>query len=124
MNKDFIQHTPHWTRGEIFEGSMIALFGVLLLVCSLLCRTVGNTPHARALIVPLAIVGVLLAAAGTYMYFSNQTRLTEYQEAFEKNEQAFVQSEKKRVEDLYVHRLYHYLSSMLCHYDLPSVVHF
>jgi hypothetical protein len=96
---EFIQKTTNWVKGEIFEGIIIGSFGLLTIICSLLLWKFGETPNAKAVIIPLAVVGILLLAIAIGGIANNNKRLHQYTEAFNKNKTEFVKSEKKRVED-------------------------
>jgi hypothetical protein len=96
---EFIQHTTNWVKGEIFEGTIIGSFGLLTIICSLLLWKFGETPNSKAMIIPLAIVGILFLTITIWGIKSNNLRLPEYTEAYYKNKTEFVKSEKKRVED-------------------------
>jgi hypothetical protein len=96
---EFIQHTTNWVKGETFEGTIIGSFGLLTIICSLLFWKFGETPNAKAVIIPLAIVGIFFLAITIGGIVSNNKRLPQYTEAFKKDKIEFVKSEKKRVED-------------------------
>ena len=96
---DFIHHTLNWTRGEIFESSLIGLCGAFLIGAGFLFRKFGETPAAKAMFVPLLVFGGLLLATGIAGYISNTGRLTTYGNAYQENPATFVESEKQRVED-------------------------
>jgi hypothetical protein len=96
---EFIQHTTNWVKGEIFEGTIIGFFGLLTIICSLQLWKFGETPNSKALIIPLAIVGILFLTITIWGTASNNKRLLQYTEAFNKDKTEFVKSEKKRVED-------------------------
>ena len=96
---EFIQHTTNWVKGEIFEGIIIGFFGLLTIICSLLLLKFGETQNSKALIIPLAIVGILFLAIAIGGFVSNNKRLPQFTEAFNKDKTEFVKSEKKRVED-------------------------
>lgn len=96
---EFIQHTTNWVKGEIFEGTIIGLFGLLTIICSLLLWKFGETPNSKAVIIPLAIVGIIFLAIAIGGIASNNKRLPQYTEAFNKDKTEFVKSEKKRVDD-------------------------
>ena len=96
---EFLQNTNNWVKGEILEASIIAVFGIIVLLSGVALGKFGTTPNARALLLPLLVVGILLLSFGISLYFSNQKRLSEYKEQFEENTIEFVQQEKKRVED-------------------------
>lgn len=95
---DFIQHTLNWTRGEILESSIFGLFGLTCLFISAAFWKFGSTPGARALIIPLLVIGLLYAAVGSFGIYNNTQRLTKFTEAHEADPEGFLQREKDRVE--------------------------
>lgn len=96
---DFLHHTLDWTKGEIFESSLIGLCGAFLMGAGFLFRKFGETPAAKAMFVPLLIFGGLLLATGIAGYISNTGRLTAFADAYQENPSTFALSEKQRVED-------------------------
>ncbi len=96
---DFTQHTTNWVKGEIFEATIFGSFGVLTIISSLLLWKFGETPNSKALMIPLAVVGVFFLATAISGISSNVTRLPQYTEAFTKDKAEFLESEKQRVED-------------------------
>jgi hypothetical protein len=96
---DFIQHTTNWVKGEMFEATIFGSFGLLTIICSLLFWKFGETPNSKAVIIPLAIVGLFFLVTAISGIVSNNKRLIEFNEAFQKDRKAFLVSEKKRVED-------------------------
>jgi glycerol uptake facilitator-like aquaporin len=96
---EFIQHTLNWVKGELFEGKIIAIVSFAILLASFLFWKFGTTPNAKAIVIPLLVVGVIAASVGVPMVFSNQKRLVEFQSNYEENSLEFIQSEKERVED-------------------------
>ena len=96
---NFIEHTVNWCTGEIFEGKMIALFGITVIAISIAFWKTGTTPFAKAIVVPLLVVGLLSATAGSFMVVTNNKRIVSYKAAYQENPTAFVQSEKKRTDD-------------------------
>lgn len=95
---DFINNTNNWVKGEIFEGTAIAVFGILTLFTAFLFWKFGETPHAKALTIPTIVLGVLLLSMGVSMYTSNQKRVKEYQNKYQENPSGFIKQEKERVE--------------------------
>ena len=96
---NFIEHTVNWCTGEIFEGKMIALFGIAVIAISIAFWKIGTTPFAKAIVVPLLIVGLLSATAGSFMVVNNNKRIVSYKAAYQENPTAFVQNEKERTDD-------------------------
>jgi ABC-type Fe3+-siderophore transport system permease subunit len=60
---------------------------------------VGETPNCKVVIIPLATIGILLLTISVGGFVSNNKRLPQYTEAFNKDKTEFVKSKKKIVED-------------------------
>ena len=103
---DFFNHTESWIKGELFEAGIILAFGVVVIGSGILCWKSGTTPHARALIIPLLVVGTLVSGMGLSMYLSNRARLINFEERYRENPVRFVDQEKQRVEGfIYLYEL-------------------
>ena len=96
---DFIRHTIYWIKGELFEASLISIFGIATLLAGLLFWRLGTSPNAKALFWPFLITGVIYTAIGVSMIFSNQRRQPQFEQSYRQDQAAFVKAEKKRVED-------------------------
>lgn len=95
---DIIQHTTDWIKGEIFEGKVVLLFGVVTFICAFLFYKIGTTPNAKAMLFPLLVAGFMFIGIGGSMLYSNPKRLTEFPKAYQENPDVFIQSEKERVQ--------------------------
>ena len=95
---DFLSHSIAWCKGEIFEGRMILLFGILSIIFSLLFWKIGTTPAAKAMIFPILGIGLLFSGAGISMQYSNQQRIQTFTAAYQSDAAGFVQAEKERTE--------------------------
>ncbi len=96
---EFIDHAIAWCKGEIFEARLILLFGILVIISAILFYKVGTTPGAKAMLVPLFVVGIMFSAIGSGMLYSNPKRILEFESAYSGNPQAFVKSEKERTDN-------------------------
>jgi len=96
---DFIQYTLNWCKGEIFEGSMVALYGAAIVIVSILFRKFGTTPFTKAMFIPLLVAGLLCIIVGCSLVVNNNKRIVEYQKAFELNPREFIKSEKERTDN-------------------------
>lgn len=95
---NFIEHSLNWCRGEVFEGKMLALFGLVLLILSIVYWRFGSTPFAKAMIIPMLIVGGMFVAVGSTMVVNNTKRIDTYQAEYGKDAAGFAQSEKVRTD--------------------------
>ncbi len=95
---EIMQHTFSWIKGELFESKMIIAFGITTIILSILFSRIGTTPNAKALFLPFLIIGIIYAAIGSNMLYSNTKRLEAMPNVLEQNKKEFVQQEKQRVE--------------------------
>lgn len=59
-----IENTLNWYKGEMFEGKLILVFGLVTVVLAILFRFWGSTPYAKALLVPVMVAGLLFSVIG------------------------------------------------------------
>lgn len=96
---ELIQHTMHWIKGELFEAKLIVVFAILTILAGFLFWKIGTTPNAKALFIPLLVVGAIYASIGGGMLYSNPKRMVELPQSYQQNKVEFVKSEKQRVDD-------------------------
>lgn len=96
---DLIQHTISWIKGELFEAKLIVAFGLFTIIAGFLFWKIGTTPNARALFIPLLVVGAIYTSIGGGMLYSNPKRLIALPQSYQQDKVAFAQLEKKRVDD-------------------------
>jgi len=59
-----LDHALAWVQGERMEGAAAGVLAALLVVSAGMLWTFAVTPAARALIVPLLVLGALIVANG------------------------------------------------------------
>jgi len=96
---EFIEHTIAWCKGEVFEGRIILFTGILIIVSAFLFYKMGTTPYAKAIVLPLLVLGVFYSATGLAMNFSNEKRIEQFSKEYEVNKKEFIKEEKQRVEN-------------------------
>lgn len=94
-----IQNTINWYNGEIFEGKFILGFGFFLILTALLFYFLGNTPAAKALLIPMLVIGLFFSITGANMIYSNGKQKQEIVKRYERNPKEFINTEIKRVND-------------------------
>jgi len=95
---DFIDYTLNWCKGEIFEGRMLALFGVIVLIIAMLYWAFGNTSFAKAMIIPFLVLGCFYTSGGLGVVYTNKQRIVSFEKQFNTDEAGFVEAEKERIE--------------------------
>ena len=94
----FFKHTMNWFKGESFEGGMILLLGIMLIVLAGYFWKFGHSATIRVMIIPFLVVGLFWGIAGGVGIFVNKHRVEKYQIEYNKDPFTFIESEKKRVE--------------------------
>nr|WP_322624469.1 hypothetical protein [uncultured Flavobacterium sp.] len=92
-------YTINWIKGELFEAKLILAFGLVTIIAGFLFFKIGTTPNAKALLIPLIVVGAIYSAIGGGMLYSNPKRMIELPQSYRKDKMEFAKSEKKRVND-------------------------
>lgn len=95
---DILKAATDWAKSEVFSTPFFILFGIVFMAASFGFWQLGKTELARAYIVPTLIAGSLLTIIGLGLFFTNKSRLIEFEKAYSANPSAFVESEMTRVE--------------------------
>ncbi|MEL6721027.1 MAG: hypothetical protein AAFO82_00415 [Bacteroidota bacterium] len=95
---NIVKAASDWAKAEIFSAQIFIFCGVLFLLGSTAFWQLGKTVLTNALIFPVLVAGVLLLAAGLGFYFSNKTRLSNFESDFKANPATFIESEIERTE--------------------------
>lgn len=95
---NFYQHTQSWIDGELLEGALVCIFGLATIIVAFLFYKLGGSPTAKALLYPLLVSGVIYTAVGISLRSSNGQRKIQYEEVYKQDADAFVESERARVE--------------------------
>ncbi|MFY7845728.1 manganese efflux pump [Chryseobacterium gambrini] len=94
-----MQNTIDWYNGEIFEGKFILAFGLFLILTALLFYFLGNTQAAKALLIPMLVIGIFFSITGANMIRSNGKQKQEVAKKYEQSPKEFINAEIKRVDD-------------------------
>ena len=96
---ELIDYTNKWVSGEIMEDFAMVVGGVVCLVLALVAWRWGTSESARAIILPLTVVSVILIALGGSLAYSNHTLQKQFVEQYQESPEKFLESEKVRVAD-------------------------
>ena len=97
-NHNFLDHAITWSKGEIFEGRMVLIFGIVTFIVGLVYAKFGTTPLAKSMVWPVLIAGILLIGGGIEANRRNVKRIQTFEKAFAEQPQQLIQSEKERME--------------------------
>jgi len=92
-----IQHTLDWYNGEVFEGKIIFIFGVLLIISAFICHYYGSSAGTKALTIPLLVMGLFFAGTGASMNFINLKKIKRVPDISDQNRNSYILSELTRV---------------------------
>ncbi|WP_314280409.1 hypothetical protein [Capnocytophaga leadbetteri] len=95
---DLFSYTQQWLKGELLEGKLVLTFAIITALLGVAFWKFGSTPTAKALLIPLLVVGALYTAVGTTLLTSNPKYQTTFTAEYKENPTAFAQKEKARVE--------------------------
>ncbi|MEP0006838.1 MAG: hypothetical protein ABJ387_14160 [Balneola sp.] len=95
---DILRTATDWAKAEVFSTSFFIVFGVIFVLASIGFWQLAKTDVAKAYIIPTLVAGSLLLIIGLGLFFTNKSRITQFETAYNKDATAFVESEVARVE--------------------------
>lgn len=96
---ELINYTNKWLEGEIFEGYAIMIAGIAMLILTFFVWRFGTSDAARAIWIPMLIVGLLHIGTGVGMVITNNHRIEQFSQEYKQQTPAeFAQKEKARVD--------------------------
>lgn len=87
-----------WAKAELISTPFFILFGVVFMAASLGFWQVGKTDLAKAYIIPTLVAGALLLIIGLGLFFTNKSRITQFEKAYQEDPLTFVTSELERAD--------------------------
>lgn len=95
---DILKTATDWAKAELFSTPFFILFGLVFIAASLGFWQLGKTEIARAYIIPTLVAGILLLIIGIGLFFTNKSRITEFETSYNSDASSFVKSEITRAE--------------------------
>lgn len=95
---DILKTATDWAKSELFSTPFFILFGLVFMAASIGFWQLGKSDMAKAYIIPTLVAGILLFIIGLGLFYTNKSRITEFETAYNKNASAFVESEIMRAE--------------------------
>lgn len=95
---DILKTSSDWARTEIFSTSLFILIGLIFIFASIGFWQFGKTDIARAYIIPVSVAGVLLLIIGVGLTYTNISRVTAFETAYNTDSTTFVETEITRAE--------------------------
>lgn len=95
---ELLKLATEWAKAEVFSTRFFILFAILFLMASIGFWQLGKTDIARAYIIPTLVAGVLLMTIGLGLFYTNRSRITQFEKAYHEDSAAFVASEFVRID--------------------------
>lgn len=95
---ELLKLATEWAKAEVFSTRFFILFAILFLIASIGFWQLGKTDLAKAYIIPTLVAGLLLMTIGLGLFYTNKSRIIQFEKAFNKDTPAFYQSEIARTE--------------------------
>lgn len=90
---DILKVATDWAKAETFSSLFFILFGVFFISASIGFWQLGKTEFARAYIFPMLVAGILILIVGFGLFFTNKSRISSFETAYQNNPSTFVESE-------------------------------
>ncbi|MFY0606805.1 MAG: hypothetical protein JXR10_08820 [Cyclobacteriaceae bacterium] len=95
---EILKLATDWARAEVFSTRFFIIFGILFILGSAGFWQLGKTDLAKAYVIPLLVAGALLLTIGLGLFFTNKSRITQFEEAYKQDPSALIASEVARTE--------------------------
>ena len=95
---ELLNLSTEWAESEVFSTRFFILFAMLFFIASLGFWQLGKTDLAKAYIIPTFVASILLLLIGLGLFFTNKSRIKQFNEEYNANSISFYESEIKRTE--------------------------
>lgn len=95
---ELLKLATEWAKAEVFSTRFFIIFALLFLIASLGFWQLGKSDLAKAYTIPTLIAGVLLMTIGLGLFYTNTSRVSQFEKAYRVDATAFYQSEIERSE--------------------------
>ena len=95
---DLLSLSTEWAESEVFSTRFFILFAILFFITSLGFWQLGKTDLAKAYIIPTSVAAILLLIIGLGLFYTNKSRIKQFNEEYNSNSISFYESEIKRTE--------------------------
>lgn len=95
---ELLKLATEWAKAEVFSTRFFIFFAILFLIASIGFWQLGKTDLAKAYIIPILVAGLLLLTIGLGLFYTNKSRINQFEKAYNTDASAFYQSEMERSE--------------------------
>ena len=95
---ELLKLATEWAKAEVFSTRFFIFFAILFLSASIGFWQLGKTDLAKAYTIPNLVAGLLLMTIGLGLFYTNKSRITQFEKAFNQDAKVFYQSEIERTQ--------------------------
>ena len=95
---DILKAAIDWAKAEVFSTTFFIIAGIFFVAAGIGFWQLGKTDLAKAYIIPTLVAGTLLMIIGLGLFFTNKSRITQFEKAYNTDAPAFVESELSRAD--------------------------
>jgi len=95
---ELLNLSTEWAESEVFSTRFFILFAILFFIASLGFWQLGKTDLAKAYILPTSVAATLLLTVGLGLFYTNKSRIKQFNEEYNSNSISLYESEIKRTE--------------------------
>ncbi|MGB1037847.1 MAG: hypothetical protein ACPGYY_04310, partial [Bacteroidia bacterium] len=96
---DLLKLSIEWAKAEVFSTRFFIFFAIGFLFASVGFWQLGKTDLAKAYVIPMLVVGILLLIIGGGTNYTNIQRVKQFEQDFNTDKTAFYKSEIERSEN-------------------------
>lgn len=95
---ELLKLATEWAKAEVFSTRFFILFALLFLIASAGFWQLGKTDLAKAYVIPTLVAGLILMTIGLGLFYTNKSRVVQFEKAFNADAPAFYETEIERSE--------------------------
>ena len=93
---ELLKLATEWAKAEVFSTRFFILFALLFLAGSVGFWQLGKTDLAKTYILTTLVAGLLLLTIGLGLFFTNKSRVIQFEKSYTENSSSFYKSEIDR----------------------------
>ncbi|WP_378184777.1 hypothetical protein ACE939_08350 [Aquimarina sp. W85] len=95
---ELLKLATEWAKAEVFSTRFFILFSLLFLIASISFWQLGKTDLAKAYIIPTLVASMILMTISIGLFYTNKSRIVQFEKSFNANATTFYQAEIERSE--------------------------
>jgi len=93
---ELLKLTTEWAKSEVFSTRFFIIFAIIFLIASIGFWQLGKTDLAKAYVLTTLTAGILLMTIGLGLFYTNKSRVIQFEKSYNQDTTIFYQSEIDR----------------------------